>query len=220
MKKAIVGTKVGMSQIFAADGTVIPVSVVVAGPCTVVQIKTVEKDGYNAIKVAYGDIKEDKLNKPDLGQFKKAKLKAKRHLKEFRLEDTSKYKVGDTINCTVFSPGDYVDVSGVSKGKGYAGPIKRWNFSLGPMAHGSGYHRGVGALSASATPGRVFKNTKMAGQLGAKNVTIQNLEVIKVDESKNVILIAGGIPGPKKGLVVIKNSTKRAPGKSKWFASK
>lgn len=220
MKKAILGTKVGMSQIFAADGTVIPVSVVSAGPCVVVQIKTVEKDGYNAIKVAYGDIKETKLNKPDLGQFKKSKLETKRHLREFRLEDISSYQVGDQIKCTVFKEGEYVDVSGMSKGKGYAGPIKRWNFHLGPAAHGSGYHRGVGALSASATPGRVFKNTKMAGQMGAKNVTVQNLEIIKVDESKNVILVAGGIPGPKKGLVVIKNSVKKAPGKSKWFASK
>ncbi|HHX49271.1 MAG TPA: 50S ribosomal protein L3 [Clostridiales bacterium] len=220
MKKAILGTKVGMSQIFTPEGTVIPVSVISTDPCVVVQIKTVEKDGYNAIKVAYGDIKEAKLNKPDLGQFKKSKLDAKRHMKEFRLDDISQYKVGDEIKCTVFKQGDFVDVSGVSKGKGFAGPIKRWNFHLGPAAHGSGYHRGVGSLSGSATPGRVFKNTKMAGQMGAKNVTVQNLEIVKVDENKNVILVAGGIPGPKKGLVVIKDSVKKAPGKSRWFANK
>lgn len=220
MKKAIIGTKLGMSQIFTEEGKVIPVSVVEVGPCAVIQVKTKETDGYEAVKVAFGDIKDAKVNKPDQGQFKKANVSAKRYIKELRLDNSSEYKVGDIIDCKVFAKGDYVDVTGYTKGKGFTGPIKRWNFSLGPMAHGSGYHRGVGSLSGSATPGRVFKNKKMAGQYGNEKVTIQNLEVVRIDEKRNVMLIAGGIPGPSKGLVVIKNSCKKAPGKSKWFASK
>lgn len=220
MKKAILGTKIGMSQIFTPEGTVIPVTVVLAGPCSVIQVKNVEKDGYDAVKVAFEDIKETKMNKPDLGQFAKSKVSPKRHIREFRLDDCSAYKVGDEIKCAVFEQGDHVDVSGVSKGKGFTGPIKRWNFSLGPMAHGSGYHRGVGSLGGSSSPSRVFKNKKMAGQHGNKKVTVQNLEIVKVDEQRNILMIAGGIPGPNRGLVTIKSSCKRAPGKSRWFADK
>ncbi len=208
MNKAIIGTKLGMSQVFTADGKVIPVTVVEAGPCPVVQLKTTEKDGYQAIQVAYGSIKDKNVNKPVKGHFAVAKLTPMRHLREFRLADCSGYKVGDEIKCDVFTEGEKVDVTGTSKGKGFAGAVKRWNHHIGPKAHGSGYHRGVGSMSANSTPSRVFKNKKMSGHLGNERVTVQNLTVVKVDKERNLILIKGAVPGPKGSVVIVKNGVK------------
>lgn len=208
MNKAIIGTKLGMSQVFTADGKVIPVTVVEAGPCPVVQLKTMEKDGYQAIQVAYGSIKDKNVNKPVKGHFAVAKVTPMRHLREFRLADCSGYKVGDEIKCDVFTEGEKVDVTGTSKGKGFAGAVKRWNHHIGPKAHGSGYHRGVGSMSANSTPSRVFKNKKMSGHLGNERVTVQNLTVVKVDKERNLILIKGAVPGPKGSVVIVKNGVK------------
>jgi len=208
MKKAILGRKIGMTQIFDEDGKVIPVSVVIAGPCVVVQKKTEEKEGYNAIQVGFEDIREKLVNKPEKGHFAKANIAPKRFLRELRLENARDYNVGDVLKADVFAVGERVDVSGVSKGKGYQGVIKRWNAHRGPMSHGSKYHRGVGSMGASSFPSRTFKNKKMPGHMGNENVTVQNLEVVRVDADKNLILIKGGIPGPKKGLVIIKDSVK------------
>lgn len=208
MNKAIIGTKLGMSQVFIADGKVIPVTVVEAGPCPVVQLKTTEKDGYQAIQVAYGSIKDKNVNKPVKGHFAVAKVTPMRHLREFRLADCSGYKVGDEIKCDVFTEGEKVDVTGTSKGKGFAGAVKRWNHHIGPKAHGSGYHRGVGSMSANSTPSRVFKNKKMSGHLGNERVTVQNLTVVKVDKERNLILIKGAVPGPKGSVVIVKNGVK------------
>lgn len=206
MNKAIVGKKLGMSQIFAQDGTVVPVTVVEAGPCPVVHIKTVEKDGYSAAQVAFSPIK--KLNKPEAGQFKKAGVQPMRILKELKL-NCSGMEVGKTvIKCDVFAAGDKVDVSGTSRGRGFTGTIQRWNMSLGPMAHGSGYHRGVGSLGACSDPSRVFKNKKLPGQYGGEAVTIQNLKIVKVDAERNLLLIKGAIPGPKGSLVIVKDAVK------------
>ena len=208
MNKAIMGTKLGMSQVFNADGTVIPVTVVLAGPCPVVQIKNTEKDGYDAIQIAYGAIKEKNVVKPVKGHFDVAKVKPMRKLRELRLADCSAYKVGDEIKCGIFAAGEKVDVTGTSKGKGFAGAVKRWNHHIGPKAHGSGYHRGVGSMGACSTPSRVFKNKKMSGHLGNERVTVQNLTVVKVDTERNLILLKGAVPGPKGGFVVIKDSVK------------
>ncbi len=208
MNKAIIGTKLGMSQVFTADGKVIPVTVVEAGPCPVVQLKTTEKDGYQAIQVAYGSIKDKNVNKPVKGHFAVAKVTPMRHLREFRLADCSGYKVGDEIKCDVFTEGEKVDVTGTSKGKGFAGAVKRWNHHIGSKAHGSGYHRGVGSMSANSTPSRVFKNKKMSGHLGNERVTVQNLTVVKVDKERNLILIKGAVPGPKGSVVIVKNGVK------------
>ena len=208
MNKAIIGTKLGMSQVFTADGKVIPVTVVEAGPCPVVQLKTTEKDGYQAIQVSYGSIKDKNVNKPVKGHFAVAKVTPMRHLREFRLADCSGYKVGDEIKCDVFTEGEKVDVTGTSKGKGFAGAVKRWNHHIGPKAHGSGYHRGVGSMSANSTPSRVFKNKKMSGHLGNERVTVQNLTVVKVDKERNLILIKGAVPGPKGSVVIVKNGVK------------
>ena len=208
MNKAIIGTKLGMSQVFTADGKVIPVTVVEAGPCPVVQLKTTEKDGYQAIQVAYGSIKDKNVNKPVKGHFAVAKVTPMRHLREFRLADCSGYKVGDEIKCDVFTEGEKVDVTGTSKGKGFAGAVKRWNHHIGHKAHGSGYHRGVGSMSANSTPSRVFKNKKMSGHLGNERVTVQNLTVVKVDKERNLILIKGAVPGPKGSVVIVKNGVK------------
>ena len=209
MNKAIIGKKIGMSQVFTADGKVIPVTVVEAGPCAVVQKKTIEKDGYEAIQVAFGAIKAKNVTKPLAGHYKKAGVEAKRYLREFRLADLSSYEVGSEIKCDIFAEGDRVDVTGTSKGHGFSGPMKRWNFHTGPMAHGSGYHRGIGSMGACATPGRVFKNKKMAGQFGNDKVTMQNLTVVKVDVDRNLLLIKGAVPGAKNGMVVIKDTVKR-----------
>ena len=217
MKKAILGKKLGMSQIFAADGTVIPVTVVEAGPCAVVQIKTVEKDGYAALKLGFGETSEKSLTKPELGQFKKAGVKPCKVLKEFRLADLSSYTVGAEVKADVFAAGDKVDVTGTTRGRGYTGTIQRWNTHRLMATHGVGpVHRCVGSLGANSSPSRVFKNKKMAGQYGHEQVTIQNLEVVKVDAARNVLLIAGGIPGPKNSLVIVKNTCKKVRA-SKWF---
>ena len=208
MKKAIIGKKIGMTQIFDQNGKVVPVTVVEAGPCVVVQKKTVEKDGYEAIQVGFGELREKLVNKPRKGHFAKAGVSLRRTLKEFRLEDVASYNVGDEIKVDIFEAGDKVDVSGISKGKGFAGVIKRWNFNRGPMSHGSKFHRAVGSMGASSDPSRTFKNKKMPGHMGARNTTVLNLEVVKVMADKNIILIKGGIPGPNKGKVVIRNSVK------------
>lgn len=208
MNKAIIGKKLGMSQIFAPDGKVIPVTVVLAGPCPVVQKKTVEKDGYAALQVAFEDTKESRVNKPVAGQFKKANVAVKRFLRELRLDNTDSYEIGQEIKCDVFAEGDHVDVVGTTKGRGFSGTIQRWNTARGPMAHGSGYHRGVGSLSSNSDPSRVFKNKKMPGQYGSERVTIQNLEIARVDADRNLLLIKGGIPGAKGSLVVVKQSIK------------
>lgn len=210
MNKAIIGKKLGMSQIFAPDGTVIPVTVVEAGPCPVVQIKTAEKDGYEAIQIAFGQIKKKNVNKPIAGHYKKAEVEAKRYLKEFRLSNVADYKIGDEIKCSVFAEGDHVDVVGTSKGHGYSGVIQRWNAQrVGPMSHGTGpIHRSVGSMSANSSPSRVFKNKKMAGQWGSEQITVQNLIVARVDEARNILLIKGGIPGAKGSVVYVKQSIK------------
>ncbi|MBK1812564.1 50S ribosomal protein L3 [Clostridium sp. YIM B02505] len=208
MKKAILGKKIGMTQIFDQNGKVVPVTVVEAGPCVVVQKKTTEKDGYEAIQVGFGDIREKLVNKPMKGHFAKAGVALKRRLKEFRLEDVSAYEVGQEIKADLFQVGEKIDVSGISKGKGFQGTIKRWNGHRGPMTHGSKFHRSVGSMGASSDPSRTFKNKKMPGHMGAENTTVLNLEVVKVMPEKNLILIKGGIPGPNKGTVVIRNTVK------------
>ena len=208
MKKAIMGKKVGMTQIFNEHGKVIPVTVIEAGPCVVLQKKTVESDGYQAIQVGFGEIRERLVNKPKTGIFKKAGVNVKRYIREFRLEDVSAYEVGAEIKADIFAAGDKVDVSGISKGKGFQGTIKRWNAHRGPMSHGSKFHRAVGSMGASSDPSRTFKNKHMPGHMGAVNTTVLNLEVVKVIAEKNLILIKGGIPGPNKGTVVIRNTVK------------
>ncbi|MFR5265709.1 50S ribosomal protein L3 [Clostridium sp.] len=208
MKKAIIGKKIGMTQIFDQNGKVVPVTVVEAGPCVVVQKKTVENDGYDAIQVGFGEIREKLVNSPKKGHFAKAGVSARRTLKEFRLDDISAYNVGDEIKVDTFEVGDKVDVSGVSKGKGYQGVIKRWNQSRGPMSHGSKFHRAPGSMGAASDPSRTFKNKRMPGHMGSENVTVLNLEVVKVMADKNIILVKGGIPGANKSTVVIRNSVK------------
>lgn len=208
MKKAILGKKLGMTQIFDENRKLVPVTVIEAGPCFVSQKKTVEKDGYDAIQVAFGDIRESLVNKPKKGHFTKAGIPVKRFVKEFRLEDTSAYEVGSEIKAEVFAAGDKIDVTGISKGKGFQGVIKRHNFSRGPMSHGSKFHRAVGSMGASSDPSRTFKNKKMPGHMGCEKVTIQNLTVVKVYPEKNIILVKGAVPGPNKGLVTIKNAIK------------
>jgi large subunit ribosomal protein L3 len=208
MKKAILGKKLGMTQIFDESGKVIPVTVVEAGPCVITQKKTVEKDGYNAIQVGFADIREKLVNKPTKGHFAKAGVGLKRFLRELKLEDISGYEVGQEIKADLFSIGEKVDVSGVSKGKGFQGTIKRWNAHRGPMSHGSKFHRAVGSMGASSDPSRTFKNKKMPGHMGHENTTVLNLQVAKVMPEKNIILIKGGVPGPNKGFVVIRNTVK------------
>lgn len=197
-----------MTQIFDENGRVIPVTVVEAGPCVVVQKKTVETDGYDAIQVGFGELREKLVNKPKRGHFAKAGVSLRRTLKEFRMEDVANYNVGDEIKVDTFEIGDKVDVSGVSKGKGFQGTIKRWNASRGPMSHGSKFHRAPGSMGAASDPSRTFKNKRMPGHMGAKNTTVLNLEVVKIMPEKNIILIKGGIPGPNKGTIVIRNSVK------------
>lgn len=208
MDKAIIGKKIGMSQIFTEDGKVIPVTVVEAGPNPIVQIKTVANDGYDAIQVGFGTVKVTRVNKPVAGHYKKASVDAKRYLRELRLANCANFELGQELTCEMFKEGDKVDVSGTSKGHGFSGVIQRWNQSIGPKAHGSGYHRGVGSLGACSSPSRVFKNKHMAGQWGHEKVTVQNLSVVRVDAARNLLLIKGAIPGPKGGLVVVKDSIK------------
>lgn len=208
MQKAILGKKIGMTQIFTEDGLVIPVTVIEAGPVSVVQKKTVENDGYTAIQVGFVDAKDKAMNKPEKGHFAKANVNGKKFLKEFRVEDDSAYNVGDEIKADIFVEGDKIDVTGISKGHGYAGTVKRWGTHRGPMTHGSGYHRGVGSMGACSTPSRVMKNKKLPGHMGVEQVTIQNLDVVKVDAEKNLILVKGAVPGPKGGILTIKDSVK------------
>jgi large subunit ribosomal protein L3 len=208
MKKGILGKKHGMTQIFDEKGDVIPVTVIEAGPCVVVQKKTEDKDGYNAIQVGFGDISEKKINKPLLGHFKKAGVSPKKYLRELRLDDISDYNVGTEIRVDIFKPGDRVDVTGISKGKGFAGVIKRYGARRGPMSHGSKYHRRVGSMGATTDPGRTLKGKKMPGRMGGERVTIKNLEVVKVDPELNLLVVKGSVPGPKGSLLIIKDSVK------------
>lgn len=209
MGKAIIGRKVGMTQIFAEDGRVIPVTVIEAGPCPIVQVKTVETDGYTALKLGFLPAKEKALNKPDLGQFKKAGVSPCKVLKEVRVDSVEGYTVGDEVKADVFAAGDKVDASGVTKGHGYTGVIKRWNQHRLKETHGVGpVHREPGSMGANSTPSRVFKQKHLAGQYGVENVTIQNLEVVRVDVARNCILVKGAIPGVKGSVVTLKTSVK------------
>ncbi len=208
MKKAILGKKIGMTQIFTAEGAAIPVTVVEAGPCVITQIKTIENDGYNAIQVGFEDIEERKVNKPVRGHFAKLKLALKRHLTEFRLDDISTSNVGDELKADIFAEGDFVDVQGTSKGKGFQGVIKRHGQHRGPMTHGSMYHRRPGSMGPCADPGRVFKGKKLPGRMGNVTVTVQNLKVVKVDAERNLILIKGSVPGNKGSILKIKSAIK------------
>ena len=209
MGKAIIGRKVGMTQIFAEDGKVIPVTVIEAGPCPVVQVKTPETDGYTALKLGFLPAKEKALNKPDLGQFKKAGVAPCKYLREVRVESAEGYKVGDEVKADVLAAGDKVDASGVTKGHGYTGVIKRWNQHRLKETHGVGpVHREPGSMGANSSPSRVFKHKNLAGQYGVENVTIQNLEVVRVDLARNVILVKGAIPGVKGSVVTLKTSVK------------
>ena len=209
MKKGIIGRKLGMTQIFNEDGSVIPVTVIEAGPCPITQKKTVETDGYEAVQLAFEDIREKLVSKPMAGHFKKAGVAAKRHLKEFRLDDISGLNVGDVIAADTFASGDKVDITGITKGHGYSGVIKRWNAHSLRATHGTGpVHRQPGSMGANSTPSRIYKNKKMAGQYGNEQVTVLNLEVVKVDTEKNLIAVKGAIPGAKGGIVFIRDSVK------------
>lgn len=205
--KAILGKKIGMTQIFDDEGRLIPVTVIEAGPCTVVDIRTLDKHGYTAVQLGYGFVKEQRLNKPLRGYFKSKGISPLRYLREFRVEPGEEVKIGDQIKVDVFKIGDYVDVTGTSIGKGYAGGIKRWGFKRGPMAHGSKYHRGPGSL-ASRDAARVFPGRKMPGHLGNERVTIRNLRVVGVDPDKNLLLVHGGVPGTRGSLLMIKEASR------------
>ncbi|MDL2215592.1 50S ribosomal protein L3 [Ruminococcaceae bacterium OttesenSCG-928-N02] len=209
MQKGIIGKKVGMTQLFDEAGKIVPVTIVEAGPCVVVQKKTPESDGYTAVQLGYGDIAVKKLTKPAKGHFDKANVAPKRTLREFRLDDISELNIGDLIKADTFEAGERIDVSGISKGKGYAGSIKRWNNHRLKMTHGSGpVHRHAGSMGAVSNPSRVFKGKKLPGHMGAQRITIQNLTVVKVDAENNLIAVKGAIPGPKGGVVCISNSVK------------
>lgn len=208
MKKAILATKVGMTQIFNEDGVLTPVTVLQAGPCVVTQVKTVENDGYEAIQVGFGEIREKLVNKPVTGQFKKAGVEVKRFLREFRFENSTEYAVGQEIKADIFAEGDKIDATATSKGKGFQGAIKRHGQSRGPMGHGSKFHRHAGSNGACSDPSKVFKGKKMPGQMGHVTVTTQNLEIVKVDVENNLILVKGCVPGPKKSMVEIRESVK------------
>ena len=209
MKKGIIGKKLGMTQIFDEVGNVIPVTLIEAGPCEVAQKKTVENDGYNAIQLAYAEAKEKHLTKAELGHFKKAGISPKRHLKEFRLEDCSAYEAGSVVSVDTFVAGEKVDITGISKGHGYTGSIKRWNHHILRMTHGTGpVHRQPGSMGANSTPSRIYKNKKMAGQWGNEQITILNLAVVKIDAAKNIIAVKGAVPGAKGGIVFIRVSVK------------
>ncbi|MGM9645257.1 MAG: 50S ribosomal protein L3 [Eubacteriales bacterium] len=209
MKKGIIGKKLGMTQIFTETGAVVPVTVIEAGPCVVAQKKTTENDGYDAVQLGFEDASPKNLNKPEKGHFEKAGVPAKRHLKEFRFEDAAKYNVGDVIAADTFAQGDKVDVTGITKGHGYTGAVKRWGNHILRMTHGTGpIHRQVGSMGANSTPSRVFKNKKMAGQYGNEKLTVLNLEVVKVDTEKNLIAVKGAVPGARGGIVVLRDSVK------------
>jgi len=206
--KTIIGKKVGMTQIFDEQGKVIPVTVIEAGPCVVAQVKSVETDGYNAIQLGYGDVKASKINKPEKGHFAKANIAPKKHLREFRVDSIEGVTVGTEVKADTFEIGDKIDVQGTTKGKGFQGVIKRHGQSRGPMGHGSMYHRRPGSMGPTSTPGRVFKGKKLPGHMGRVTVTIQNLDVVRVDMDKNVILIKGSVPGAKGAILKIKSAVK------------
>ena len=208
--KAIIGKKIGMTQIFDEKGYVIPVTAIEAGPCVVAQVKSEETDGYNAVKLGFGEVKDKHINKPEKGHFAKSKLAAKKHLREFRVDSAEDVKVGDEVKADVFAAGDKVDVQGRSKGKGFQGVIKRHGQHRGPMGHGSMYHRRPGSMGSTSTPGRVFKGKKLPGHMGVETVTIQNLDVVRVDMDKNVILVKGSVPGPKGAILKIRATVKSA----------
>ena len=208
MKKGLIGKKIGMTQIFDEKGNVIPVTVVEAGPCVVAQVKTIDNDGYDAIQLGFGDVKDKHINKPEKGHFVKANLTAKKHLREFRLDSIEGVKVGDELKANVFEAGEKVDVQGITKGKGFQGVSKRHGQHRGPMGHGSMYHRRPGSMGACSTPSRVFKGKKLPGHMGRLKVTVQNLDVVKVDMDKNVILIKGSVPGAKGAILKIKSAVK------------
>ena len=208
MKKAILGKKIGMTQMFRTDGTMIPVTVIEAGPCPVIQKKTVGTDGYEAVQVGFGEIREKLANKPKTGHFAKAGVKPLRYMREFKLDDAAGYEVGQVIKADVFAEGDKIDIRGRSKGKGFQGVIKRWNQNRGKMTHGSHYHRGVGSMSANSSPSRVFKHKNLPGHMGNETVTVQNLEVVRVDAERNLLLVKGAVPGPKGGLVSVTSTVK------------
>ena len=208
MKKGIIGKKIGMTQIFDEKGNVIPVTVIETQGNVVAQIKTEEVDGYNAIQLGYGEIKDKHINKPERGHFAKSKLENKKHLREFRLDSIEGYKVGDEVKADIFTVGEKVDVQGTSKGKGFQGVIKRHGQHRGPMGHGSMYHRRPGSMGSTSTPGRVFKGKKLPGHMGKVTITIQNLDVVRVDMDKNVILLKGSVPGAKGSILKIKSAVK------------
>ena len=209
MKKGIIGKKLGMTQIFLEDGSVVPVTVIEAGPCTVAQKKTVENDGYDAVQLAFGEVKEKHMTKAEIGHFKKAGVEAKKHLKEFRLENASEMNVGDVVSADTFTAGEKGDITGITKGHGYSGAVKRWGNHILRMTHGTGpIHRQVGSMGANSSPSRVFKNKKMAGQYGNEKVTVLNLAVVKIDAEKNIIAVKGAVPGAKGGIVFIRDSVK------------
>ena len=208
MKKAILATKVGMTQIFNEDGVLTPVTVLQAGPCVVTQVKTVENDGYNAVQVGFVDTREKLVNKPQKGHFDKAGVAYKKFVRELKLENAAEYALAQEIKADIFAAGDKIDATAKSKGKGYAGGIKRYGMRSGPAAHGSKYHNHAGSNGSATTPGRVFKGKKMPGHMGAVRVTVQNLEIVKIDLENNVILVKGSVPGPKKSLVMLKETVK------------
>ncbi len=208
MKKAILATKVGMTQIFNEDGVLTPVTVLQAGPCVVTQVKTEENDGYCAVQVGFAEKREKLVNKPEKGQFDKAGVSCKRYVREFRFENAAEYELGQEIKADIFAAGDHIDATAISKGKGFQGAIKRHGQSRGPMAHGSKYHRHAGSNGACSDPSKVFKGKKMPGQMGNKQITIQNLEIVRVDAENNLLLVKGAVPGPKKSLVTIKETVK------------
>ena len=208
MKKGIIGKKLGMTQIFDEKGNVVPVTVIEAGPCVVAQVKTIETDGYNALQLGFGEIKSKHINKPEAGHFTKSKIENKKHLREFRLDSIEGVKVGDEVKADVFAAGEKVDIQGISKGKGFQGVIKRHGQHRGPMGHGSMYHRRPGSMGPTSTPGRVFKGKKLPGHMGSNTITIQNLDVVRVDMDKNVILVKGSVPGAKGAILKIKSSVK------------
>ena len=212
MKKAIIGKKLGMTQIFLPDGRLVPVTVIQAGPCTVTQKKTNEKDGYEAVQFGFEQIPENRVKKlvtkPEAGHYAKAGVAPMRALREFRLDDAASYEVGQTIKADIFAEGEAVDITGTSKGHGYSGAIYRWHQHTGPMAHGSKYHRGLSSMSANSDPSRVFKNKHMPGHYGVERVTIQNLSIVKVDAERSLLLVRGAVPGPNEGLLLIRNSCK------------
>ena len=216
MKKAIIAKKVGMTQVFNANGEIVPVTVLEAGPCYVAQVKTLEKDGYSAIQVAFGPVKEKNVTKPMKGHYAKSGITPMRKLKEFRLDNAEDYKAGDEIKADVFAEGDKVDVKGVSKGKGFQGTIKRHGMHRGPMGHGSKYHRAVGSLGASSDPSRVFKNKHMPGHMGSVNCTVQNLTIVRVDAENNMILVKGAVPSSYGSVITLTDSVKAKKGGTIW----